>query len=444
MMDEPLHRHNPWWKSRLLIEEDEDIVKWKASIHWVPSLIDEVVLEPFSLNFVFGPRQVGKTTLVKLLIKRLLEDDVDPWRIFYFRCDMLSNHRELDHVLNAYLELRDAHGVDSSFIFLDEVTFPREWYRAVKYHLDLGDFENDVLTLTGSLSMVAKGEIETFPGRRGKGRNYVLLPVSFREFVKIFQPKVFNELPLIESLDANEIMDKTEAALPYLRELNALFRRYLICGGFPLAIRSIHERGKITQDVKDTYLNWLRGDLFKMGRNPETAREIIKLILEKAPSPVSWHGLAKETELKSHKTVHQYIHTLSELFIVKVLYHIDPNTLHINFAKNKKVHLMDPFLYQVLSEWCLLPSPNESVVVKATVATHLARKYEVSYWKNRWEIDVVARDEKHAIGFEVKWREKPRKTSAKTGKISHIITLTKNHFNRSKLMTPVSLFLACI
>ena len=36
-----------------------------SKIKWVPEIINDVSLEPFSLNFIFGPRQVGKTTLIK-------------------------------------------------------------------------------------------------------------------------------------------------------------------------------------------------------------------------------------------------------------------------------------------------------------------------------------------------------------------------------------------
>jgi predicted AAA+ superfamily ATPase len=63
---------NPWWRGREHIEEDEDFARWKASsIKWVPPLLNKIGLEPYALHFVTGPRQVGKTTLLKLLVKQL-------------------------------------------------------------------------------------------------------------------------------------------------------------------------------------------------------------------------------------------------------------------------------------------------------------------------------------------------------------------------------------
>jgi predicted AAA+ superfamily ATPase len=49
-----------------LVKNDPDLRKWlDGKIKWVPEIINEVSLEPFSLNFISGPRQVGKTTLIK-------------------------------------------------------------------------------------------------------------------------------------------------------------------------------------------------------------------------------------------------------------------------------------------------------------------------------------------------------------------------------------------
>lgn len=61
-----MEEQNPWWKGKDLVKNDPDLRKWLDSkIKWVPEIINEVSLEPFSLNFIFGPRQVGKTTLIK-------------------------------------------------------------------------------------------------------------------------------------------------------------------------------------------------------------------------------------------------------------------------------------------------------------------------------------------------------------------------------------------
>ncbi len=167
--------NNPWWEDELC--EDEDLMNWELSrVKWVPELMEKIQLKPFALHFLFGSRQVGKTTLVKLLVRKLLEKGVEPKSVFYFRCDKLSDFKELDKVLSFYLKLRSLEKIDQSSIFLDEITFPKEWFRTIKYLIDVGKLKNDVLLLTGSLSMVARGEVEYFPVEGGTERTFSFTP----------------------------------------------------------------------------------------------------------------------------------------------------------------------------------------------------------------------------------------------------------------------------
>jgi len=79
-------------------------------------------------------------------------------------------------------------------------------------------------------------------------------------------------------------------------------------------------------------------------------------------------------------------------------------------------------------------------MVESVVASHLARKYDVGYWRDGSEIDVVTKD---GIGFEVKWRRNAKPLRVRVGKIKNIVTLSKDDFSTDPLMIPVYLFLAC-
>ncbi|MEM2289151.1 MAG: ATP-binding protein, partial [Candidatus Hadarchaeales archaeon] len=231
-MFEVLDAQNPWWRGKEKFEEDEDYRRWQSrGKRWVPALVDRLKLEPSSLYFLFGPRQVGKTTTVKFLVKRLLEEGVEPERIFYFRCDRVSDYKELDEVLSTYLRLRETRGIKGCFLFLDEITMPREWFRTIKFLIDTGKLGGDTLLLTGSMGMRARRETESFPGRRGKGRDLFLFPLSFRSFLKVADPELFEKLPPLAELEAEEIKKKCSLCLPLLDRLNSLFEVYTKCGG---------------------------------------------------------------------------------------------------------------------------------------------------------------------------------------------------------------------
>ncbi|MEM2897588.1 MAG: ATP-binding protein [Candidatus Bathyarchaeia archaeon] len=441
-----LHIFNPWWKGKEYLGEDEDYRKWEESkIKWKPEILDKILneenLRSFSLHFIFGPRQVGKTTLLKLMIKNLLEIVDDPEAIFYFRCDGLADYKELGEVIDAYLKIKRNKRIEKSFIFLDEITFPKEWNRAIKLNIDIGNFKNDVLFLTGSLSMYAKREVETFPGRRGHGKDFIFYPISFREFVKIVKPEIIEKIGKMEDFKEEEIREKSLKALPWVDELNELFETYLECGGFPLAIKSKLETNKVSREAMDSYLSWIRGDVARLKRNESITKRIAKAIIEKAPSTINYYSLAKEFEIKSHKTVFQHIDMLEKLFVAKVLYYIDLNKLTEVFYKQRKIHLADPFLYKIFSYWCLTEMPAKPTIVESIVASHLTRKFSVGYWKDREEIDTIAFNNAVCFGVEVKYKEKVEARRLKIGKTNFLITLSKSNFNDEPLIVPVSVFL---
>lgn len=434
-----MEEQNPWWKGREFVKEDPDLRKWHESrIRWIPRLCETVELKPFSLNFLFGPRQVGKTTLVKLIIEKILESQVDPRAVFYYRCDRLSDHGELYELIRSYLKFKRALGLKNAYIFLDEVTFPREWYRAIKYLIDAGELEGDVLFLTGSWSMFVRREVEAFPGRRGHGRNYNLNPLSFREFLKLRNPRV--TVDEVSELDSEEIWRKCVSARGWLNEVNAAFQDYLKCGGYPLAVKSFLEEGRVSEEAKDAILASFLSDIAKLRRSEGVAKRVLKAVIEKLPSPVSLHGIAKEFEIGSHKTVFYYLDLFENMFILKNLFYVDPNKLIEVHRKQRKVHLTDPLLYTVFSEWCLTEVPRENALVESVVASHLARAFRVGYWRNKTEVDVVIPEK--MLGFEVKWGTKVSGREKVLGRIKHVVTLTRDEFNEKPLAVPVSLFLA--
>jgi len=117
-MEELMLKHNPWWRG----ESDITLDRWKSwKVKWMPEWLKNLSLTPFSLNFIVGPRQVGKTTGVKLLIQKLLEGN-QPESVFYFNCDFLPDLTSLKKLLDKYLDVKRLERVGNAYIFLDEVT----------------------------------------------------------------------------------------------------------------------------------------------------------------------------------------------------------------------------------------------------------------------------------------------------------------------------------
>jgi len=351
-------------------------------VKWWPELIDEISLKPPALHFLFGPRQVGKTTLLKLLVKKLVEGGRDPRTIFYYTCEMAADHRELGEVLGEVVKLKKRWGVSSALVLLDEVTYPREWYRALKFYLDQGHFQNDVIIATGSVSMYAKREVETFPGRRGWGRDYVMYPLSFKKFA--------------------EVQGVPPGADPaaWRTELAEALELYLKCGGYPAAVVNCATAGN-PGGAADVVISSLAFDLARLKRSEAYAKRLLKAVLETAPSPVSLNALAKEAELRSHKIAFSYLNLLESLYLLRQLYYIDPYRLVEDYKKPRKIHLIDPLVYQAAAKWTGARVPHEAALLEATVAMHFARSHRVGYWRDGFEVDVVVPE--LGLGVEVKW-----------------------------------------
>ena len=129
-----MEEQNPWW----LGEEHHKIAEWSQyRVRWVPSIIDFFDVDGFSLNFIVGPRQVGKTLSMLLYIRKKLQEGANPRTIFYYACDEISDYRELGEILDLYLSARKSWGVRRSLIFLDEITMVHDWQYAIKYLWDI-------------------------------------------------------------------------------------------------------------------------------------------------------------------------------------------------------------------------------------------------------------------------------------------------------------------
>jgi len=389
--------YNPWWQK----EPDLFYQEWfNKKIKWIPKILNEIPISGFSLNFITGPRQVGKTTALKIFINRLLKKNVNPFSIFYCPCDELLTFSELGEVLDQYLSIKNAYNIKLSYIILDEISFVKEWWRAIKIRIDSGKFKNDVIIISGSSSVELLKEKERFPGRRGTGKDLILYPLNFGDFVELFIHNLKREsLESFTSID-----DFIAPNLAFKEKITELFNNYLITGGFPLSIQDFFERRKIRPEIKRTYLDWIRGDIIKSGKNEISMKEVISYLLQSRCTLISWLSISKSTSINSPHTVQSYIDTLESLFIIKILYHLSPDG-KVNYRKNKKIHFIDPFLYSVLSDFTNIKVYDE-IIVESIVASHLSRIYPTFYWRNSSEVDIISIINNEQIGFEIKWGPK--------------------------------------
>jgi predicted AAA+ superfamily ATPase len=155
----------------------------------------------------------------------------------------------------------------------------------------------------------------------------------------------------------------------------------------------------------------------------------MRSVLLKQSSAISWDSLAKESEIKSPKTVSSYVENLEGMFVLVVLNFLELSKGIPDFNKNKKVYISDPFIYNLFNKKMYFKE-NElnPAVIEAAVISNTSRFKENSfiyYWKNKKEVDLLVKIKEHAFPIEIKYQNNISKQDYKG----------LYHFNKGILIT---------
>jgi uncharacterized protein len=193
-----------------------------------PSMLAQLPDAP-GVYTVGGGRQVGKTTLLKQWMSALLARGVPPQAIFFFSGELIDDHHALLHLLQTQLAEMPADVI--RYVLVDEVSYIREWDKAVKYAVDAGLLEGCVLVLTGSDLVLIQEARMRLPGRRGRATtvDFHLYPLSFREVVALKRGHDMLAGVQAPGEETPELID----------ELFESFEEYLAHGGYLTAINDM-------------------------------------------------------------------------------------------------------------------------------------------------------------------------------------------------------------
>lgn len=177
-MEEVLYRYNPWWEEGYLFEGFIDRPKTMEQIQEKISS-KEVV-------FLTGLRRVGKTTLLKLLIKHLLKDkQIKSSYIFYISLD--DYHLTKTSIVELIEEYRKAHRIpfrQKVYLFLDEVAYKEDFELQLK---NLYDSQNVKIFASTSSASILKNKKSLLTGR---SILFEILPLDYEEYLSFKDIKI--------------------------------------------------------------------------------------------------------------------------------------------------------------------------------------------------------------------------------------------------------------
>ena len=348
----------------------------------LPELVErELRTKSSPLTAVVGPRRAGKTYYFFQLIKGL--GGLPKCLYVDFEHELLVGVKssELRELLVAFREL---YGCEPEYVFLDEVQVVEGWERFVRRLRDSGQYR---VYVTGSSSKLLAREIAT--QLRGRAITYLLLPFSFREYLRALNVRV--DLRLIDYSDRVR-----GEVLHYLS-------KYVSEGGFPELVLKREVYSELLYSIRDGIFYRDIIDRFRV-RRVNLLDYIMRLMARsvgKEHTITRVHNILKGAGLKVSKaTVLEYLNMLSEVmlfFYVKQL-----NTpIQEALKKPRKTYIVDNSLLKALG------APQEpSTLLENTVFLELLRLknrdpfIEVNYWKEGSggpEVDFVIRK-----GSEVK------------------------------------------
>jgi len=345
---------------------------------------------------IYGPRQCGKTTLLKMITPQL--DGEYLW---------LNGDDHADAALlsdNSKERLKRVIG-NNKYLIIDEAQEIDEIGRKIKIIID--SLPDVCPILTGSSAFELANKLNE--------------PLTGRKFEVFLYPIAFSEMSVHHSLR---------------KEIQQLESR-LIFGSYPEIVMNPGQEKDLLSELTRSYLY---KDVFKYGniRKPKELEKIVTLLAWQVGSEVNTSEIAGEAGTSSH-TVDRYIDLLQKAFIIFELPAFSRN-LRNEIKKNKKIYFFDNGIRNALiGNLGLLANRNDVGALWENYLVSERHKFNAFqgfhgykyFWRTRQqqEIDYLEEADGKINAFEFKWN--PRKV------VTFPRTFTRNYpVNSTAVVNP--------
>lgn len=404
-----LQQFNPWWSGAPVA----DLPDWERHAgrllwQWVSSTDTRRAL------LLTGARQVGKTTLMRQAIRKLLREGLAPASVMYATLDHpLLKLAGLDRTVQAWNELHAVQPDRPRYLFIDEIQYAPDWQTWIKHQVDFNPRLR--IAATGSANPLRDGAAESGVGR---WETIPLPTLSFGEFLKLRSIAVPPGIPAVRSL--RELFDWSEADFARAgaagQPLTGHFHDYLLRGGFPepaLTDDLTRCQRLLREDIVDKVLKRDMTAFYGVRRVLEVERLFLYLCYHDG-GILDIPTLCGNLEGFNRQSVLNFL----ELFTAShLIYRLKPFGYGKEVLRGRdKVYLADAALAgaMLLLGRNLLTQPERlGAAVETAFFKHILTRYwretpEFSYWidpRSKQEVDIVTRLGERLVPFEVKYQD---------------------------------------
>ncbi|MEA1913713.1 MAG: ATP-binding protein [Campylobacterota bacterium] len=364
-MENAILKHNPHWKKEYKNLYQRDILE---------DLLNKLHLK--QIQVLKGIRRSGKTTLFKLIINKLLENE-ESKSILYINLDDPYFSELYSHSKNLYklLELSEKlTGIKVQYLFLDEVQNVHAWEKFVKTIYD-----NELVKkifITGSNSSLLDGEYATLLS--GRFLSQTITPPSYSEVLKYND--INSRFELVDNkIQALKICDSMMQFGSFFEVLNEnKFKRDIVLSYYETII------------FKDCIAN---NNL----RDAKTFKEFVNFMISNSTNMYSYNSLSKATGINDN-SVKEYIRVMQDCYLACEIKQYS-YSLKEQIKTKKKIYINDnSFLAQTSFRF----SKDLGKLLENFVYTELMKQnYEIYYFNKDFECDFICKKEEQIIAIQV-------------------------------------------
>ncbi|BBL45717.1 AAA+ superfamily ATPase [Nanobdella aerobiophila] len=334
-----------------------------------PEIIERELKIEINSNFIttiIGPRRSGKTYYL-LYLRKLLRD---PLYLNFEDSRLIDiDYKDLRNVIRLFKE----NYYEPHTLLLDEIQNLKGWEIIIR---ELHDLKKYNIIITGSSSKLLSKEVAT--QLRGRTITYLLLPFSFREYIKI------------KNIEINL------RSLENISDIKKLLKEYLEYGGFPDVTFS-DNKTKILKEYSDLILFRDFIERYKI-KNLELARFLHNFLLSNFSEEISINSIYNKIKsmniMLSKNTIYNYI-TKMEDTIYFFLLDKYSNKIHIRKTWPKKIYICDTGLSKTIRFSEDIGKLMENIIyLELLRKTNINPLLEIYYFKDyqQHEIDFLVKE----------------------------------------------------
>jgi len=398
---------------------------------------------------VKGPRQSGKTTLL-----RILEDTLEKKKVN----TVFLNFEDPD-VLEAF-EANPREYVKSFMLKEGRCCFLMDEYHYVKdpgkkLKLLYDTFENVKFIVTGSSSLELSGAMARF--LVGRVFFFELFPFSFHEFLVAKDPrlaKIYEE----KNKSIKEFLQNGKAEISiekdiFIKEFMPFFEQHIIFGGYPAVIKAedLDTKRTILKNIYDTYISKDVVGFLKVS-DALKYRHVVRALAVLIGNLINYNEICSTCQTY-YKELKRIISILSETYVIDLIrpFYRNPIT---ELKKVPKVYFFDSGLrnYIIDNFNSLEGRTDRGALIENFVFLSLKNSFPettINYWRTiaKAEVDFVLRMKDEIIPVEVKYQSfKTSKVSrglrsfVKSYKTREALVVTKDFWGKTKINGTTILF----